>query len=91
MCYKIERLIVESFSRSHDPVEIEGSANCLCAKWPYAEGGRAQNFPAERKDGDSESISKEEIAMRIQHNISAMNAYRNFNTNNSKLTKNLDV
>ena len=28
--------------------------------------------------------------MRIQHNISAMNSYRNFNTNNSKLSKNLE-
>ena len=28
--------------------------------------------------------------MKIQHNISAMNSYRNFNTNNSKLSKNLE-
>ena len=28
--------------------------------------------------------------MRIQHNITAMNSYRNFNANNSKLSKNLE-
>jgi flagellin len=28
--------------------------------------------------------------MRIQHNISAMNSYRNFSTNNSNLSKNLE-
>lgn len=28
--------------------------------------------------------------MRIQHNIAAMNSYRNFGTNNSKLSKNLE-
>lgn len=28
--------------------------------------------------------------MRIQHNIASMNAYRNFGTNNSKLSKNLE-
>ena len=27
--------------------------------------------------------------MRIQHNIMAMNAYRNYNTNTSALSKNL--
>ena len=28
--------------------------------------------------------------MRIQHNIMAMNAYRNYNTNTSALSKNLE-
>ena len=28
--------------------------------------------------------------MRIQHNVTAMNSYRNFNTNNSSLSKNLE-
>ena len=28
--------------------------------------------------------------MRIQHNITAMNSYRNFSLNNSKLNKNLE-
>ena len=28
--------------------------------------------------------------MRIQHNIMAMNAYRNYNTNTSALAKNLE-
>ncbi|MBQ9721356.1 MAG: flagellin, partial [Oscillospiraceae bacterium] len=28
--------------------------------------------------------------MRIQHNVTAMNSYRNFNTNNSSLAKNLE-
>jgi len=28
--------------------------------------------------------------MRVQHNIASMNSYRNFSTNNSKLTKNLE-
>ncbi|MBE7009463.1 MAG: flagellin, partial [Ruminococcaceae bacterium] len=28
--------------------------------------------------------------MRIQHNITAMNSYRNFSTNNSQLSKNLE-
>jgi len=28
--------------------------------------------------------------MRIQHNVTAMNSYRNFNTNNSNLSKNLE-
>ena len=28
--------------------------------------------------------------MRVQHNIAAMNSYRNFGVNNSKLNKNLE-
>ena len=28
--------------------------------------------------------------MRVQHNIAALNSYRNFSTNNSKLNKNLE-
>ncbi len=29
--------------------------------------------------------------MRIQHNIMAMNAYRNYNTNTSAVAKNLEI
>jgi flagellin len=41
------------------------------------------------KRGNAE-IRKDAIIMRIQHNIMAMNAYRNYNTNTSALSSNLE-
>ena len=38
----------------------------------------------------AENTDKEIKIMRIQHNIMAMNAYRNYNNNTSALSKNLE-
>ena len=43
-----------------------------------------------RRTAPSHKTYKEENLIRIQHNIMAMNAYRNYNTNTTALSKNLE-
>ena len=54
-----------------------------------ANAGRRETTGADRKDERTLRIYGGNT-MRIQHNIMAMNAYRNYNTNTSALSKNLE-